>query len=99
MGDPRKVRPRNSGSVITVNVVPRSSKISIAAQSAGYFKIRLTAPPVDGAANDQLRKVIAEKLSISRSKIHFLSGESSRTKQLKIDELELETITALLLKE
>ena len=87
-----------SSTMIVVRVVPRSSKIAITQQSAGIYKIRLTAPPVDGAANAQLLDILAEKLSLSRSNIHLISGETGRTKRFRIVGLDPLFVSERLLK-
>jgi hypothetical protein len=47
--------------------------------------VRLAAPPVDGAANDELIHVLAKTFRVSRSAVTILSGHSSRLKQVSID--------------
>jgi hypothetical protein len=50
----------------------------------GSLKIRLTAPPVDGAANEALVKFLSETLSLSKSSVEIVSGHTSREKRVKI---------------
>jgi len=50
----------------------------------GSLKIRLTAPPVDGAANEALVKFLSETLSISKSKVEIVSGHTGRQKIVRI---------------
>jgi uncharacterized protein (TIGR00251 family) len=64
----------------------------------GSLKIRLTAPPVDGAANEALVKCLAEALGISRSRIEILSGLTGRDKRIGISGVSEEDLRALLLK-
>jgi uncharacterized protein len=70
--------------VINVRVVPRSSKVSIEALGNDQYKIKLTSPPVDGEANEQLVRVLAAKLSIPSNKIEIISGAKSRLKRVRI---------------
>ncbi len=70
--------------MISVRVIPRSSETSILPQGSNNFKVKLTSPPVDGAANKQLREVFAGKLSIPVRQIEIISGEHARTKRLRI---------------
>jgi uncharacterized protein (TIGR00251 family) len=51
---------------------------------SGRLKIRLTAPPVDGAANEALEKFLAVVLSVPRSHIEIVSGHTSRDKSVRI---------------
>jgi uncharacterized protein (TIGR00251 family) len=50
----------------------------------GTLKIRLTAPPVDGAANEALVKFLSEALSVSKSQVEIVTGHTSREKRVKI---------------
>jgi len=65
-------------------VIPRSSETSILPQGSNSFKVKLTSPPADGAANKQLIEVFAGKLSIPVRQIEIISGEHARTKRLRI---------------
>jgi len=51
----------------------------------GVLKVRLNSPPVDGAANAELVKLLAKELGVARSALTIVSGETSRTKRLRID--------------
>jgi uncharacterized protein (TIGR00251 family) len=96
MAKPRKAAQNNlessTGTVIVVRAVPRSSKISITQESSNQFKIRLTSPPVDGAANAQLTELLSERLSLPARKVHLISGETGRLKRFKIEDLSLDEI-------
>lgn len=70
---------------IEVYVQPRASKTQIAGMHDGRLKIRLAAPPVDGAANAELVSFVASRLQISKSKVRIVAGESSRKKTIEID--------------
>lgn len=72
------------GIIIQVKVIPRSSKKEIAGVEGNTVKIKLTAPPVEGAANEQLIELLSEILNIKKSSIIILKGESSRYKTVKI---------------
>lgn len=54
--------------------------------------VRLTTPPVDGAANKSLLKMISKKLGIARNRVRIVSGEKSRNKVLEIEGLDSEEI-------
>jgi uncharacterized protein (TIGR00251 family) len=70
-----------------VRVVPRSSKSEIVGQHDGALKIRLASPPVDGAANAELIKLLAKSLGVAKNDIEILSGETSKNKRIKIANL------------
>ena len=63
---------------------------------AGHIRVSLTAPPVDGAANDALVRYMSELLRLPRRAVTIMSGEKSRDKILAISGLELEHIAARL---
>ena len=70
--------------IFTVRVVPRASRSEIVGEHDGALKVRLAAPPVDGAANEELIKTLAKVFNVSKSSVEILSGETSKTKQIKI---------------
>ncbi|HBF42146.1 MAG TPA: YggU family protein [Desulfobacteraceae bacterium] len=71
--------------VIEVKVLPRSSKNQIVSGEGNYFRIKLTAPPVEGKANKALVGFIAKKLGVSKGNIEIVSGKHSKTKFLRIE--------------
>ena len=77
--------------LITVRVLPRSSKNTLVWEE-GQLKARLTAPPVDGAANEALIALLAERLDVPRRSISIVRGASSRQKTVEIAGLSLEDI-------
>ena len=76
-----------------VHVVPRARLTGVAGRHGDAVKIRLAAPPVDGAANDELIRFLAERLSVPRSAVTITAGHTSRRKTVKITGIE--TVTAL----
>jgi uncharacterized protein (TIGR00251 family) len=70
--------------VFNVRVVPNSSKSEIVGEFDGSLKIKIAAPPVDGAANAELIKVLAKKLGVAKSEVKIISGQGSKNKQVKI---------------
>ena len=82
--------------LIRVQVVPRSSRVAIEAVGDLHFKIRLTSPPVEGAANRQLVEVLADQLSLPRRQIEIVAGENSRHKRLRVRGAAGEAVNRLL---
>jgi uncharacterized protein (TIGR00251 family) len=68
---------------ISVKVLPRSSQNKVVAEKE-IFKVKLTAPPVGGAANEALIKVLAEYFDVKKSQIKIISGNTSRMKIVEI---------------
>ncbi|HNS38442.1 MAG TPA: DUF167 domain-containing protein [Anaerolineaceae bacterium] len=90
MSDDRKFKLHNGqhGAAITVRVTPRSSRNEIAeVLNDGTIKIRLTAAPVEGAANKALISFLAEVLDTAQSNIDIIGGLTSRDKLVTIRDL------------
>ncbi|HIJ58735.1 MAG TPA: DUF167 domain-containing protein [Deltaproteobacteria bacterium] len=84
-------------STIDVKVLPRSSKDEIVRQKDGVYKIKLTAPAIEGKGNKALLKLLARKLGIPKREIRIISGERSRIKSIQIERLTFEQVQKLLL--
>jgi uncharacterized protein (TIGR00251 family) len=69
---------------IYVKVSPRSSRNEVTKISEGEYKIKITAPPVDGEANEMLVKVLAEYFSISKSSVQIVGGKTAKIKIVDI---------------
>lgn len=72
------------GIIIEVKVIPKSSQKAIVVGADGIIKAKLTAPPVDGAANEQLIKLLAGQFGIRKSDVVIFKGETSRKKTIKL---------------
>ena len=68
-----------------VRVQPRASADAIAGVHGNSLKIRLTAPPIDGAANERLVIFLSSIFAVPRRAIKILAGESSRSKIVEIE--------------
>ncbi len=73
------------GVTFAVRVLPRSSRNEIVGESEGVLKIKLTAPPVEGAANKALIEFLSGKLKVAKSKISIVTGQSNRSKVVAIE--------------
>lgn len=67
-----------------VRVIPRSSKSEIVGELDGALKVKLKAPPVGGSANEELIRLLAKKLGVTRSDVELITGHTSKTKRVKI---------------
>ena len=81
---------------IGVYVQPRASKSELAGLHDGLLRIRLAAPPVDGAANAALAVFIADKLGIAKSRVRIVSGLTGRRKVVRIDGVTPEAVAVAL---
>lgn len=79
-----KFTEKDGGVIFRVRVVPRASKSEIIGEHDGDLKVRIASPPVDGAANEELIKLIAKAFGVSRGQVEILSGQASKLKTLKI---------------
>jgi uncharacterized protein (TIGR00251 family) len=70
--------------ILNVYLQPKSSKNEIVGPYRDGIKIKLTAPPIEGKANEALIRFLAKELSVSPSSIEILKGHHSREKTLKI---------------
>ncbi len=70
--------------VINVKVEPRSSKSAIVGPYGDAIKVKLTSPPVEGKANNELVEVLAKTLGIAKKNVEIISGKSSKNKIVKL---------------
>lgn len=70
--------------ILKLHVTPRGSKNEITGRRGDTLCVKITAPPVEGAANAAIIKFIADALGVRKSQIEIISGEKSREKTLKI---------------
>lgn len=69
---------------IVVHVVPRAKTTEVAGRHGDAIRIRLAAPPVDGAANEELVRFLAERLDVPRSAVAIVRGASARRKTVAV---------------
>jgi uncharacterized protein (TIGR00251 family) len=73
-----------SGASFAVKVQPRARKNAITGQLGDALKLALTAPPVEGRANDACIAVLADFLKVPRSSVTIAAGQSSRSKIIRV---------------
>lgn len=81
---------------IAVRVQARARRNEIGVARDGALLVRVTAPPVDGKANDAVRKLLAKRLGIPSSRVSVVRGASSRDKLLAIEGLETRAVKRVL---
>jgi uncharacterized protein (TIGR00251 family) len=82
---------------LVVHVQPRARATAVAGRHGDAIRIRLAAPPVDGAANAELVRFLAERLGVSRSAVQIAGGAAGRRKSVVIEGLTADHATRLLL--
>jgi uncharacterized protein (TIGR00251 family) len=75
--------------LLAVKILPGASRNEICGWLGETLKVKLTAPPVDGRANDALVEFLAEKLGLPRRSVALTRGETARQKVVRIDGLTL----------
>lgn len=86
------VRASDGGVTLTVRVTPRASRNQVAGIGHGAIKIKLTAPPVEGAANAALIEFVAAWLGVRKSAVSIAGGDKSRHKLVYIRGLTAEVV-------
>lgn len=92
-----KITKAEGGAAFAVRVVPRSSKNEIVGLQGNALKIRVTAPPVEGAANEAIIALLAKKLRVPKSKMEIAAGAASRQKMVCVIDLLPEEVERRLL--
>jgi uncharacterized protein len=82
--------------ILSLRVQPRASRNAVIGWTGDTLKIRLTAPPVEGAANAACLKFLADLLDVPQSQLAILKGEHSRSKVLQITGLTKNEVHARL---
>ncbi|MFL6230056.1 MAG: DUF167 domain-containing protein [Pyrinomonadaceae bacterium] len=85
-GDPTMIRcmEQDGALIFAVRVVPRASRTEVAGMYDGALRVRVTAPPVEGAANAELVRFVAKALGVASRDVEIVSGHSSKTKLLRV---------------
>ena len=73
---------------LTVEVRPRAGRDEIVGWQGTHLRVRVTAPPAEGAANEAVRALLAERLGCARSRVEIVRGHTARTKIVRIVGLE-----------
>lgn len=79
-----KFKEKGGCLIFNIRVVPRASKTEIVGEYDGVLKVRIASPPVDGAANTELIKVLAKQFGVPKSAVEIMGGQTAKLKQIKI---------------
>lgn len=91
------VTARDAGVRFAVHVQPRAKKPGIDGTHGDALRVRVQAPPVDGAANEAVIAVIADALGVPRRAVRIAAGLSGRQKLVDVDGIDAPAATARLL--
>jgi uncharacterized protein (TIGR00251 family) len=93
---PVRVQPTSTGVRLSVHVQPRASSSGIVGAYGEALKVRLTAPPVDGAANAALVTLLSRTFGIPAKAVTLLAGSGSRTKTVELQGITEDRVRQLL---
>ena len=82
--------------IFAVRVVPRASRSEVMGEHDGALRVRVAAPPVEGAANEELRRTLARALSVPTRNVEIVSGQTSKTKRVRVNGADARTLLKLL---
>jgi uncharacterized protein len=92
-----EVREFDGGLSFLVRVQPRAGRNEIGGEWQGALRIRLNVPPVEGRANEALRRFLADHLNVPLGAVKIASGQRSRVKRVEVQGARAEQIRALAL--
>ena len=93
---PGYLRVQTDGVLLAVKLQPRASKNEIGEARGEELRIKVTAPPVDAAANQALIELLADTLGCSRGQVELIRGQTSRHKVIKLHGLAAAEVAKLL---
>lgn len=96
MALPAFLQVRGADVYLSVKVQPRASRNEVGEILGNELKVKVTAPPVDAAANEALVRFLAEILDCPRGSVQLVRGQTSRHKQILLRGLSAESVAAKL---
>jgi hypothetical protein len=90
------IRETATGASLAVRLQPKAKKSAILGELDGALKLAVTAPPIEGRANEACIRFVAELLKVARSSVTIAAGASSRNKVVRIEGLTAEQVRARL---
>ena len=91
------MQDKEGGVILTVHVQPNSSRTECVGIHDDALKIRVAARPVDGAANDELIRFLADRCAVRRQHVRILAGTQARRKRVYVKGITTEVMVARLL--
>jgi len=90
------VRQEGDAASFRVHVQPKASREGIVGEADGILKLRVTAPPVEGCANEACLRLLAKTLALPISRLHIAAGQHARVKTIRVAATSAQTIRAKL---
>ena len=88
-------REEGGALVFAVRVAPRASRTAAAGEHDGALKVRVAAPPVEGAANEELTRFLAKSFGVPARAVEIVGGRASKTKVVRASGAKAEDLTRL----
>jgi uncharacterized protein (TIGR00251 family) len=93
---PISIRETSAGAVFRIRVVPRASRREIAGVKDDALKLRITAAPVEGKANEECIRLLAEVLGVKKAQVTIIAGHTARTKTVSVEGLKGDQVASLI---
>lgn len=93
---PAFLTPQPDGVLLAIKLQPRAASSEIGEPLGGELRVKVTAPPVDAAANEALIRLLAETLDCPRGRVELVRGHASRHKLVRIHGLSAEVVASKL---
>jgi len=90
------IRETAAGAIFRVRVVPRASRSEVAGIQGDALKLRLNAAPVEGKANDECIRLLAEILGVKKAQVTIIAGHAARTKTVIVEGIRAGAVAAIL---
>ena len=90
------LRETETGVIFRIRVVPRAPRSEVGGIQGDALKLRITAPPVDGKANEECIRLLAETLGVKKGQVTIIAGHASRTKTVAVDGVKAKEIAAII---
>jgi uncharacterized protein (TIGR00251 family) len=90
------IKNSSDGITFTLRVVPRSSRCEITGIQNEALKLKITAPPVEGKANEECIRFLSDKLGIKRNRITIKAGHKSKNKTIAISGITKEDLESII---
>ncbi len=87
---------RDHGVLVRIHVQPRAAKNGFCGIHGGALKLRITAPPVDGKANELIIAILAKLFRVPKAAVSLVSGQQSRQKRFRVAGIGLDTALEIL---
>ena len=90
------LRETQTGVIFRIRVVPRASRSEPVGIQDGALKLRITSPPLEGKANIECVRMLAELLGVKKARVAIIAGHGSRTKTIAVEGAKAAEIAALI---